>query len=77
MKKGNITALALIVWIALTSQPASATIVNFEDQGALAESFTYETSLRNGDLLNRTLKSLKPGDTLLIPNNTYYLMGGI
>lgn len=35
------------------------------------------TVLQNGALLNRTLSALRPGDELVFPNATYYLMGGI
>ncbi len=33
--------------------------------------------LSNGNLLNETLKSLKPGDTFFVPNATFNLIGGI
>jgi hypothetical protein len=37
----------------------------------------YVFIFKKGKLLNQTLNSLKPGDTFIIPNQTYYLMGGI
>jgi len=33
--------------------------------------------VQNGQLLNATLASLVPGDVLVIPNATYYVMGGV
>mmetsp|Transcript_24108 Transcript_24108/g.33804 ORF Transcript_24108/g.33804 Transcript_24108/m.33804 type:complete len:421 (-) Transcript_24108:22-1284(-) len=35
------------------------------------------TAWNNADLMNKTLQSLQPGDTFIIPNTTYYVMGGI
>uniref|UniRef100_A0A7S1B9L9 Pectate lyase superfamily protein domain-containing protein n=1 Tax=Corethron hystrix TaxID=216773 RepID=A0A7S1B9L9_9STRA len=34
-------------------------------------------ALHNGGLLNRTLNALAPGDTLIIPQRTFHVMGGI
>eukprot|EP01124_Arcella_intermedia_P005924 TRINITY_DN13472_c0_g2_i1.p1 TRINITY_DN13472_c0_g2~~TRINITY_DN13472_c0_g2_i1.p1 ORF type:complete len:420 (-),score=83.51 TRINITY_DN13472_c0_g2_i1:8-1267(-) len=36
-----------------------------------------EASWKNAYLLNETLASLAPGDTFVVPNATYYTMGGI
>ena len=39
---------------------------------------SLDTAWRNGALLNSTLRTLKPGDELIFPQNTtFYLMGGI
>lgn len=38
---------------------------------------TLATEIANGALMNQTLASLLPGDILVIPNNTYHVMGGI
>jgi polygalacturonase len=55
-----------------------ATFINFEtDVGAIPEDSTNATEWKNGGLMNATLANLQPGDTLFIPNKTYYLMGGI
>jgi len=52
-------------------------VVNFEDEGALPDDFANEVAWSNGRLMNQTLASLMPGDTFLIPNKTFMMMGGI
>lgn len=56
---------------------ASSAVINFDDVGAVAHKSWERTEWKNGALLNETLRSLSPGDTLLIPNKTYHIMGGI
>ena len=52
--------------------------IDFEaDVGATPEDSSREAAWRNGDLINRTLATLSPGDTLHFPNKTFYAMGGI
>jgi hypothetical protein len=31
----------------------------------------------NGGILNATLAKLQPGDTWVVPNKTFYVMGGV
>lgn len=52
-------------------------IINFADIGGISEEYSEITAWRNGGLMNQTLASLKSGDTLLIPDSTFYIMGGI
>merc|ERR1711936_819941 len=52
-------------------------VVNFEDAGGLPDDFANEAAWNNGRLMNLTLASLMPGDTFLIPNKTFMMMGGI
>ena len=56
---------------------ASAKVLDFETLGAIPNSGTHAHVLANGALLNATLAQLQPGDTLLVPNKTFSLMGGI
>lgn len=59
------------------SMPA-AKVIDFEiDAGAMAEKNDEATWWANGKALNATLASLQPGDTLVIPNKTFFVMGGV
>ena len=71
--------LRLIATLAvlLACSPISATVVSFLDAGGIpGKSATTATAIANTALLNSTLASLLPGDTLLIPNKTFVVMGG-
>lgn len=54
-----------------------ASRINFELIGGIPKNTTDEIVWKNGILLNDTLKNLKTGDTFVVPNKTFYLMGGI
>lgn len=64
---------------------ASGAVVNFEDAGAVPCKKTLfkscdtstEGAVKNAALFNATMNALAPGDTLLVPNSTYLMMGGI
>ena len=68
--------ITILLILALT---ATSTTFNFEvDGGAKANDDKWDTVLQNGKRLNESFASLKPGDSLLIPEGkTFYLMGGI
>jgi len=51
--------------------------INFLDLGALPNDYTQHAAWHNGGLLNSTLNSLSPGDTLIIPEGIFHVMGGI
>jgi hypothetical protein len=69
-----VLALALFIFGLLA---AAATVINFEtDAGAIPNDTSLSTSWKNGALLNFSLAALRPGDTLLIPNATFHVMGG-
>lgn len=55
----------------------TAIFKNYESLGAKPDDDSYETALKNGQLMNETLNSLEPGDVFFIPNSTYTLVGGI
>jgi len=56
----------------------AARVVDFEaDGGAVPEQDDSDAWWTNGRALNATLASLQPGDLFVIPNKTYYVMGGI
>ena len=44
---------------------------------SLPHSLSMATGWKNGGILNATLAKLQPGDTLVVPNKTFYVMGGI
>eukprot|EP00043_Microstomoeca_roanoka_P003609 m.44775 g.44775 ORF g.44775 m.44775 type:complete len:440 (+) comp12130_c0_seq1:309-1628(+) len=69
------SSVLIVLGLALTA--SSQQVINFQSIGAIANNNTLSVSVANSHLLNQTLASLKPGDTLLIPNTTFWLMGGI
>lgn len=60
-----------------------AILFSFLSNGAIityqgiANDSSLDVSWKNGQLFNQTLQNLKPGDVFIIPNNTFYTMGGI
>ena len=57
---------------------ANCAIQNFEECGGIVDDCSDDTAWHNGRLLNKTLASLKPGDTLVIPEGkNFHLMGGV
>ena len=71
-------SLGLIMICTFYGSYANARIYDFErDGGAKAEEKSWETVLHNGAALNASLKNLNPGDTFLVPNKSFYLMGGV
>jgi len=55
-----------------------AAVIDFEvDAGAIPDDSSLETAWKNGGLMNSTLAALLPGDTFIVPNKTFNLMGGI
>ena len=58
---------------------ALGAVFDFEALGAIADGGSNATTLQsNADLLNRTLQSgLAAGDTLVFPNKTFHLQGGV
>ena len=54
-----------------------ADIINFEMIGGIPDDMSEDTAWINGDLMNKTLDILMPGDTFVVPNKTFKLMGGI
>ena len=67
-------ALLLLVSLAFSS----AKRVDYErDAGAVADADDFDTLWANGAALNASLNGLSPGDSFVVPNKTFYLMGGI
>ena len=52
-------------------------IVDFEQVGGVPDLISEDVAWKKGELMNITLNSLQEGDKFLIPNKTFYLMGGI
>lgn len=52
-------------------------VVDFQEEGAIPDVLSNSVAWTNGNLLNDTLRSLRPGDTFLVPNQTFLVMGGI
>jgi len=74
---GLTSKLPPLAGILLLASPASTTILNFQELGGLADDLTDVAAWHNGRLLNSTLEALESGETLLFPNSTFHLMGGI
>ncbi|KAJ8600586.1 hypothetical protein CTAYLR_008175 [Chrysophaeum taylorii] len=53
---------------------ASAVVVDLEAAGGVAESASRSACWSNGGVLNTTLAALEPGDTLVIPNKTFFVL---
>ena len=71
-------AISVVVVAAFFVASSSAKVVNFEtDSGATPDADAWDVVWKNGAALNSSLASLAPGDVLVVPNKTYYLMGGI
>lgn len=66
---------AVVAWLSLGS--TLALIVDFESAGAVPDDSSTDAAWSNGALLNQTLAALAPFDTLLVPNKTFTVMGGI
>jgi len=57
---------------------ASARVVDFGQVGGISgEHADTKVALQNRDLFVSSLSSLDPGDTLLVPNTTFRIMGGM
>ena len=52
-------------------------IIDFVKVGGVSGDDSMGIMNKNGALLNKTLNALRPGDTFLIPNETFYTQGGI
>jgi len=69
----------MLLWctLLLILKQASSRIVDFEAEGGIPDVITDSAAWHNGRLLNTTLALLQPGDTFLVPNMTFYTMGGV
>jgi len=54
-----------------------ADVINFEMIGGIPDDMSEDTAWLNGDLMNKTLEILMPGDIFVVPNKTFKIMGGI
>lgn len=71
-------ACAAAVLLLLAPAPCWARVWDLEhDAGAVAGDASDAVAWKNGRALNKTLASLVPGDVLVIPAKTFYVMGGI
>merc|ERR1711991_340481 len=52
-------------------------IYNFTALGGIEEDMSEAAAWKNGALFNETLAELEANDTLIFPNVTFYMMGGI
>jgi hypothetical protein len=68
----------VLLLLALTLVSAvQATVWDFAELGGIPFLDDVVTQWHNGILMNKTLNSLKRGDTFVLPNTTFVLMGGI
>jgi len=64
--------------LAVLSSAVSAKVFDFQvDGGAKPDDSSWDTVLSNGAALNHSFSQLSPGDTLVVPAHTFYVMGGI
>ncbi len=56
---------------------AAASVINILDLGAIAGDPELATCQFNTRVMNKALALLQPGDTLLVPNSTFHVAGGI
>ena len=55
-----------------------AKIINYElDMGAIPNNPLLDITINNTNIMNNIVKNISAGDIFFIPNNTYYLMGGV
>jgi hypothetical protein len=66
-----------LILILCASCHLHADIINFEMIGGIPDDMSEDTAWINGYLMNQTLGILIPGDTFIVPNKTFKLMGGI
>lgn len=71
------SAVRVVSCVFLVVMAAEATTYNIMDQGAVPDEHSLSTCLQNSAVMNMTLAKLAPGDTLLVPNRTFFVMGGI
>ena len=70
--------LTLALSLALLLPSTAAKTYDLQvDGGAVPDNTTLAAAWVNGGAFNATLAKLQPGDTLLVPNRSFYLMGGI
>eukprot|EP01147_Barroeca_monosierra_P002756 gene2756-8133_t len=72
-----VLGLCVVVLFSLSTEGLASRIVNFSQVGGIANNNSLSVCITNSRLMNDTLASLEPGDTLFIPNTTFWLMGGI
>jgi hypothetical protein len=63
----------LLLFLLLTAASSKTTVFD----GHAGSHQSTATAFANTALLNTTLASLVPGDILIIPNQTFTMMGGI
>ena len=66
-----------IIITALISNQVLATLYNYDEIGAVSDDNSLDILINNQQILNTTINQLKTGDSLIIPNRTYHLLGGI
>lgn len=73
-----LVSLPLLAVLILHGEYVSSKVLNYEtDFGAKSKDDSWDTVWNNGKALNASFAALKPGDTLVVPNKVFYLMGGI
>lgn len=54
-----------------------ARVLSIAERGAVAGANSDAVMWANGGVINDTLRAIKSGDTLLVPNGTWHMYGGI
>ena len=63
--------------MSIFSHHLHADVINFEMIGGIPDDMSEDTAWLNGDLMNKTLEILMPGDIFVVPNKTFKMIGGI
>lgn len=74
---GHQLLICTVVLFAALLEFATATVYNFKTLGGIENEKTYDVGLTNAHVFNTILTGLKTGDTLVFPNTTFFMMGGI
>jgi len=74
---GSVDLHGTAIFLLLVLHQVSGRLVDFLLEGAIPGDMTNSVAWANGNLLNSTLRALQPGDTFLVPNQTFHVMGGI
>jgi polygalacturonase len=67
----------LVLCLAFVLAFVQGRFIDFEKIGAVPNDSSMRAAVLNGNLFNRTINTLQPGDTFFVANKTYWVTGGI
>ena len=72
------TTVVILIAVSHATSLVKGTAYDFKTLGGVENVLTHEAAVANAGLFNKILNgTLKNGDTLVFPNTTFYMMGGI